>query len=402
MSDLASIQELDVSRLLFDLKRCTALIDSVSGRLNTNDIAGCVTNGLVEQFDCTFARIWLVEPDRTRLRLVASSGLYTRLDGSFASVAMGSFKVGKIAQHCIPFLSNCLPEEKWVKDRDWAIANHIQGFAGLPLISEDKSIGVLALFSTSTISPEFLEVLQMLSAAVAAVLASALKHEETIQDQSAIASPTQTAILSEQLAAILGHRKLSLIGTEQSLSPAIAHLFTQTAAHLTDTFCQYCRLVYEPDIVVLEAMLATSASALKPEIIESAFCNIRSAAESLGGRFSLQVDEKHKMGKIRLQLPSKSAVSSLSVGLSSQANEVNSPLPDSSLSDSPLSDSPLSDREQEVIQLLASGLRDREIAEQLYISERTVKFHIKNMLAKLDVKTRSQATYKALRQGWLS
>ena len=381
MSNLASIQKLDVSRLLFDLKRCTELIDRVSGWLNAREIASCVTDGLTEQFDCTFARIWLVEPDRSKLRLVASSGLYTRLDGSFASVPMGAFKVGKIAQHCIPFLSNCLPEETWVKDRDWAIANNIKGFAGLPLMSKDRAIGVLALFSHSSISPEFLEVLQMLSAAVAGVLASALEHEAILYKHGlAIASPHQPAILSEQLAVILGHRKLSLIGAEQPLPPAIAQLFIRAATCLNDTPCQYCRLVYEPEAVVLEAMLATSEPTLNAKTLESAFHSIQSTAQSLEGHFSLHIDEARTMGKIRLQLPPSAL-----------------PSPPTKKETSPLSD-----REQEVIQLLASGLRDREISEKLYISERTVKFHIKNILKKLNVKTRAHATSKAVRQGWLS
>ena len=63
--------------------------------------------------------------------------------------------------------------------------------------------------------------------------------------------------------------------------------------------------------------------------------------------------------------------------------------------------SKLSEREQEVIELLAQGCRDREVAERLYISERTVKFHVKNILAKLQVRTRVQAVYFATKQGWI-
>ena len=56
----------------------------------------------------------------------------------------------------------------------------------------------------------------------------------------------------------------------------------------------------------------------------------------------------------------------------------------------------LSQREQEVISLLVKGLRDREIAEQLHISDSTVKFHINNILAKLEAKTRLQALYQLM------
>lgn len=158
------------------------------------------------------SQLWLVEPDRSALKLVASSGLYTQLDGGFARVPMGAFKVGKIAQHCIPFLSNCLPEESWVKDRDWAIDNNIQGFTGLPLMAADRAIGVIALFSQTAMTPEFLEVLQMLSTAVSGALASAIRYE-------AIAQSSQPQALSEKIGKILGAQKLSLLGTEQPLLP---------------------------------------------------------------------------------------------------------------------------------------------------------------------------------------
>jgi hypothetical protein len=54
---------------------------------------------------------------------------------------MSAYKVGKIAENCVPFLSNHLAEESWVKDREWAIANQIQRFAGYPLGKRDRFAG---------------------------------------------------------------------------------------------------------------------------------------------------------------------------------------------------------------------------------------------------------------------
>ncbi|MGB7087398.1 MAG: GAF domain-containing protein, partial [Phormidesmis sp.] len=213
-SNLTSHQ-LDVSRLLFDLKLCTELVSRFTGWLDADAIALCTTDGLIEKFDCAFARIWLIEADRSSLRLVASSGLYTRLDGDFARVPMGAFKVGKIAQNCIPFLSNCLADEEWVKDREWAINNNIRGFAGLPLMVQGQAIGVLALFSQTPIAPEFLEVLQVLSLSVTGALASAMKHQALQTETRRSTNPP--ASLSECIAGLLGQQKLSLLGTEQPL-----------------------------------------------------------------------------------------------------------------------------------------------------------------------------------------
>jgi DNA-binding NarL/FixJ family response regulator len=59
----------------------------------------------------------------------------------------------------------------------------------------------------------------------------------------------------------------------------------------------------------------------------------------------------------------------------------------------------LTAREQEVLQLLARGLRNKEIASRLYVSERTVNFHLANIYQKLNVSGRTEALSKALEQG---
>lgn len=121
---------LDPTRVLFDLQQANEIAQRFSGCLDPEEIAHRATNGLVEKFDCAFARIWLLEPDRTTLKLVASAGMYTHTNGSFARVPLGAYKVGKIAQNRVSFLSNNLAAEFWVGNREWAIANNIRGFAG--------------------------------------------------------------------------------------------------------------------------------------------------------------------------------------------------------------------------------------------------------------------------------
>jgi DNA-binding CsgD family transcriptional regulator len=57
--------------------------------------------------------------------------------------------------------------------------------------------------------------------------------------------------------------------------------------------------------------------------------------------------------------------------------------------------SPLTRRESEVYELLTEGLTNREIAGQLFVSEVTVKVHVRHILAKLDVRSRTEAVLKA-------
>jgi DNA-binding NarL/FixJ family response regulator len=60
---------------------------------------------------------------------------------------------------------------------------------------------------------------------------------------------------------------------------------------------------------------------------------------------------------------------------------------------------PLSERELEILGVLAAGASNREIAQQLYITEGTVKNHVTNILGKLGVRDRTQAALKARELG---
>ncbi len=59
----------------------------------------------------------------------------------------------------------------------------------------------------------------------------------------------------------------------------------------------------------------------------------------------------------------------------------------------------LTDREREVLDLIASGLTNREIAQKMVISEKTVKTHVSNLLDKLDLEDRTRAAIWALKHG---
>lgn len=440
-------------------------------------IARRVTDALVEQFDCAFARIWLIEPDQTMLRLVASSGMYTHIDGSFARVPVGAYKVGKIAQNRVPFLSNHLADEPWVKDRDWAIANHIRGFAGYPLAAGDRVIGVLATFSHDGMAPEFLEVLQILCMIATVGLDAALQAQQSrrLLSITRMTAATTSSSLSDQLALLLPSTRVTLVGTEQPLTPALTHAFVRAAETLSHLSCNYCRLSYEAQSVALEAIVAAPNL---PELeigvwMQSRFNDLQFMSTCLGGTLQTQVEMQHKIIRFLITLPYPNCrvgpnvqidchfpvlqmilthlayLAGLTVcdasdseallltdstdKLGSVPNSIwirhsNIPVPNQANAvidwsvdpvqlrelaykvmqgetvDSPHLTQEMprpSAREQEIMGLLAQGLRDRDIAQRLYISESTVKFHINNSLTKLKAKNRYQAVYQAAIHGWI-
>mgnify|MGYP000440651418 FL=1 len=60
----------------------------------------------------------------------------------------------------------------------------------------------------------------------------------------------------------------------------------------------------------------------------------------------------------------------------------------------------LTAREVDVLNLIAHGLSNQEIANQLMVSETTVRFHVSNILSKLHLANRTQAVLYALKEGY--
>jgi len=59
----------------------------------------------------------------------------------------------------------------------------------------------------------------------------------------------------------------------------------------------------------------------------------------------------------------------------------------------------LTDREREILQMLAAGKANKQIAAELVISERTARTHVSNILRKLNLSSRTQAALWAVREG---
>jgi NarL family two-component system response regulator YdfI len=112
---------------------------------------------------------------------------------------------------------------------------------------------------------------------------------------------------------------------------------------------------------------------------------------------------------VRAVLPNDISVDQLVAALKAAATglivmhpaEVDAAFPAAEPASRPLAElaEPLTPRESEVLQMLASGLANKEIAARLAISEHTVKFHVASILGKLGAGSRTEAVSLGIRRG---
>ncbi|RME90185.1 MAG: GAF domain-containing protein, partial [Anaerolineae bacterium] len=162
------------------LRSLNHAIARASAGLDVDTVARTVTETLVEECGAAFARLWLTDQTGEYLLLRASSGLYTRLNGSRARVSIAEYpyKLGLIARQRKPLITNRVQQEPYF-DREWAQSQGLVAFAGYPILVEEKLLGVVALFSRSPLDEEMLDVLGAFVNQVGIALANARLFEET-------------------------------------------------------------------------------------------------------------------------------------------------------------------------------------------------------------------------------
>jgi two-component system, NarL family, response regulator YdfI len=200
------------------------------------------------------------------------------------------------------------------------------------------------------------------------------------------ASPLARAGLENLLAA----RGVEVVGSDGTVDSIGSRLLdAELEVILVDTSGEGAEAVLES---LTESDLASEAAlvVLADDFVEG------SAAEAL------------RVG-VRAVLPSDVSPSQLVAALQAVAaglvvlhpREVDAALPASAPASRPLAElaEPLTRREREVLQMLASGVGNKEIAAQLAISEHTVKFHVTSILGKLGATSRTEAVSLAVRLG---
>ena len=148
---------------------------------------------VLKTLDGAFARVWTLNEQEAMLELQASAGIYTHIDGHHSRIPVGTLKVGMLAKHRLPEVNNDLVNDPNIGDRPWLLRERIIGFAGYPLILENKLVGVIGVFTRNRLPDDTIELLGSVADTVALGIIRK-RAEEKIVEQAALLDKSQDAI----------------------------------------------------------------------------------------------------------------------------------------------------------------------------------------------------------------
>lgn len=188
-----------------------------------NLLQGC-TEALVRHLDAAFARIWCLDDTRQILQLHASAGLYTHLDGPHSRVPVGQYKIGLIAAEGKPILTNTVIGDPRIPEQEWAKREGLMAFAGYPLLSNQKVLGVMAVFARHPLTAFTLKSLELVADRITAGL----------ERQSVLEERNELALFNQRLLASAGEGiyGLDLDGKTTFVNPAGAKMLGYQAEEL--------------------------------------------------------------------------------------------------------------------------------------------------------------------------
>lgn len=160
-AEAAKAAQIQLAGVRADVSAAFSEVASVRTILNS------CAEAIVRHLRAAFARIWTINENENILVLQASAGLYTGLDGTHARVPVGQLKIGRIAQEGKPHLTNDVPNDERVSDRDWARREGMVAFAGYPLLVEGRVIGVIAMFARCPLDRSVLDALESVTDIIA-------------------------------------------------------------------------------------------------------------------------------------------------------------------------------------------------------------------------------------------
>ena len=214
---LISLRQVHAHTIETGQARAALLLGEIGDALTREDslraaLRRCA-DGMIRNLDAALARIWTVDAAAQTLRLCASAGLQTPLDGAFATLRFDEHKVGAIAEDGFPYLTNDVPTDVHVGQGEWIRRDKIVAFAGYPLRIEDRIVGVMAMYSRRKLDHDTLNGLSAIADALALGISSKLADEARRAAEAALRKHAGDLEalheLGQQLSAVLEREALA-------------------------------------------------------------------------------------------------------------------------------------------------------------------------------------------------
>ena len=266
------------------------------------EVAGVLTDAMVKHFDGYFSRVWLIrDADQCHtcklaescseniacLHLLSSSGAYTHIDGPHARVPLGVFKIGLIAQGSGKTISHDVCNDQRVHDHDWARKHGLQSFVGIPLVSQGKTIGVMAMFSKEQLSDHVLVTLNLLASLGTAAIENVNHVQEALQANRAKSEflANMSHELRTPMTAILGYMDIVLENASRPDDVEAGAVIRRNAEYLMDLINDILDLSKVEAGRLQVERIETSPATLLSEV--ASLMRVRAEAKNLWIRFSI-------------------------------------------------------------------------------------------------------------------
>jgi transcriptional regulator with GAF, ATPase, and Fis domain len=250
--------------------------EQMASTLDLDEVLAAITQGLVEDLGAALARIWLLDASTNEppsLRLTASAGLSSRLDGTHARVRVGALKIGQIAAERRAVCLNGLEGDARITEKAWVKQHGLASFAGYPLLFRGELLGVLAMFARRELTEAELARL----ARFANRAAIAVQNARTYAELQALKArlQDQNAFLQEELR---GERAAdAILGSSAPLREALEKLrqvapTPSTVLLLGETGTGkelFARAVHDGSARRDGPLVKVSCAAIAPSLIES-------------------------------------------------------------------------------------------------------------------------------------
>src|SRR3990167_1302080 len=161
------------------------------------EILQLCADALVLNLNVAFARIWTLNKEENVLELQSSAGIYTHIDGPHSRVPVGMYKIGLIAEERKSHLTNTVIGDPRIHDQEWAKQMRMVAFAGYPLMIEDRTVGVMAMFARQPLTAFTLKALASVSDVIALGIERKQTEEQLQKLSSAIGQSPTIVIITD-------------------------------------------------------------------------------------------------------------------------------------------------------------------------------------------------------------